>query len=314
MSGLPMLGFPSKSIANVKNMQKIIGPKSCHALVLSSLDSCTNKLHWAVNSYYRSIFINGVHCDTMKSSVSRSSQLLSSSESDESSPAQSIPLEIMVMIVKYLDFISVTNWYSTNKKFRSHCSKVDSVSAGIQPFQKSILREAEYDAYLNVWSQQLLYRSYVISKCYSFCKGIMVGGRRPERTPTNENSKINVGSSTFMNGEENLTGSGMTAFTSDKWYSILKQPADSFDPFQQFKLCYIAEKTKSCLHCRAVSSIVPVVYGFPSASLIGHHRERRLQMGGDYLIEGAAAYTCLKCNCQFFCYPYSCCVIDALDS
>ena len=315
MSGLPMQDFPSKSIANIKNMLKIIGPHSCDALVKSSLDSCTNKFHWAINSYYRNYFINGPECGMKKSSASRNCQssrrYYRSLESQERSPGESIPIEILVVVLNFLDFTSLSNWCSISKKFRSHHTKLDSVSAAVQPLHKSIQEQAEHEAFLTVWSQQLTYRSYVINKRDSFCKGLMVGGRRPDRI--NESSNFHDSTSIFVI-EENLIRSANTPYTSQNWYSILRQPTDSLNAFQLFKLCYIAEKTKSCLHCRAMSSVVPVVYGFPSTSLIALQQQRKLIMGGDYLIEGAASFTCLKCSCQFFSYPYSCCIIDVLES
>lgn len=97
----------------------------------------------------------------------------------------------------------------------------------------------------------------------------------------------------------------------DKWHCIFESSTLGFSNYDIFKMCYIAEVNHSCLHCQGVSTVVPVIYGFPSKHLIDQYRNKKIQMGGDYLLENTAAYMCLKCEVQFYSYPYSCCEIVA---
>jgi hypothetical protein len=84
---------------------------------------------------------------------------------------------------------------------------------------------------------------------------------------------------------------------------------DPMIPYKVFRTCSVLEKQRSCPVCFSRSTIVPVVYGFPSNALMDQYRKGLVQMGGDYLLEGAAVWACNNCRGSFHTYPYRCCSI-----
>ena len=75
-------------------------------------------------------------------------------------------------------------------------------------------------------------------------------------------------------------------------------------PMECYNLCRDFERRRCCFSCRSEESVVPCVYGFPSASIVSRCVEGSLIAGGDYLLEGAAAWACRSCSFEYLAYPY----------
>jgi hypothetical protein len=72
---------------------------------------------------------------------------------------------------------------------------------------------------------------------------------------------------------------------------------------RQFRQQYRYAASRLCPHCGA-STIVPIVYGFPSAPLLSGMAAKRLVLGGDHLIESCHVWACSGCRSCFRFYPY----------
>lgn len=72
---------------------------------------------------------------------------------------------------------------------------------------------------------------------------------------------------------------------------------------RQFKQQYAYQASRLCPKC-GVSSIVPIVYGFPSPGLLSGMAVKRLVLGGDHLIESCHVWACAGCRSCFRFYPY----------
>jgi hypothetical protein len=72
---------------------------------------------------------------------------------------------------------------------------------------------------------------------------------------------------------------------------------------RQFKQQYSYQVLRLCPRCGS-SSIIPIVYGFPSTGLLAGMQAKRLVLGGDHLIESCHTWTCGGCRSCFRSYPY----------
>ena len=339
MSGIPMLMYPLNAVASEENMLNIVGPVQSTASVLEALSSCENKLHWAVNTYFRNKFINVTpirrnlptrgksqhnnNNDIVSASVLANEHQVVTFKSTASSAKNhlnQIPLEVIEKIMSYLDFRSMNRWYTTTKRQRATAqAHRTSKSSRIR---KSSIHLTEVDICENIWFMQLQYHCYIIPKIVPCSRGLMVGGRLPN-TVIEEDSKSKV-SGILASGEilrENyFSNSAVDSATKvvepyldgDKWHCI-GEDTDSVNSYQMFRFYFESERLTVCLHCMEWTAVVPVVYGFPSQILVDQYRLKKLQMGGDYLMGGMAAFMCLHCGMQFFSYPYKCCYIITPD-
>lgn len=329
-----MLMCPLNALATRENMLNIIGPMHSSSLVLSSLATCENKLHWAVNTYFRNKFITDLPND---SQLTGSEHINLGSEThnyyvprlpcsqqqypvicfpSEQVPKHNmahIPLEIVQKIMFYLDFKSVYLWYSTSKLQKSVLKLLG--NADVVEASLSSVSLTESDVVESVWLKQLEYRSFVIPKNCKNSIGLMIGGRPPQRESKNSLNTSGIHQDHKMmdsigecNHIEKSKQVPLGSCPSNQWYRI-GDNAHELNSYELFRLYYSAEHSSTCMHCKEISSVVPVVYGFPSQALVNQYRRKKLQMGGDYLMEGTAAFMCLSCSVQFFSYPYKCCEI-----
>ena len=322
MSGIPMHRYPLNALANEENMRNIIGPINSPSLILSSLATCENKLHWAVNTYYRHIFTYDLTTDSQQttqeqihlsptSSIYVERQLQSSQLHPKIAlhclvvPKHNMihfPLELQQKVIFYLDFKSACLWYSTSKLQKSVLMSRNDINLG-KTNSNSI---TESDIAESIWFKQLQYHSYIIPKASSNSKGLMIGGRCPileNTSPVHLNQRIADLIYETCQSENESLGSIL-----DQWYFIAGY-TDELSFYELFRLYFCSETSRKCMHCKKSSCIVPVVYGYISQPLIIQYREKRLQMGGDSLMAGSAAFTCLNCCVEFFSYPYKCCEI-----
>lgn len=73
---------------------------------------------------------------------------------------------------------------------------------------------------------------------------------------------------------------------------------------QHHNTCRGLERRRHCFHCLENEKVVPVVYGFPSNELVTLQKAGKIRMFGDYLLEGAATWTCLGCSAEYLGYPW----------
>eukprot|EP00877_Chromochloris_zofingiensis_P008437 jgi/Chrzof1/3847/Cz13g11010.t1 len=72
---------------------------------------------------------------------------------------------------------------------------------------------------------------------------------------------------------------------------------------QLYKQQHNYQTTRLCPRC-GVCSVVPIVYGFPSAQLLAGMQGGRLMLGGDHLIESCHVWACSGCRSCYRYYPY----------
>lgn len=87
-------------------------------------------------------------------------------------------------------------------------------------------------------------------------------------------------------------------------YVGISTDLEDCSPRECYNLCRDFERRRCCFSCRSVESVVPCVYGFPSASIVSRCVKGSLIAGGDYLLEGAAAWACRVCSFEYLAYPY----------
>ena len=297
-----MRQYPMNAIANNENMLSIIGRENCPSLISTSLSSCSNKLHWAVNNYFREQFIHGLPSATSARNPSVKTVSHQSARGQETGGTPfdndvniltSIPSELNLKIVEYLDFRSLNSWYSINKRLRSICSSPDE--------NQALSSVAESQAVQKLWFLQLFYNSFVIKKSGKISPGLMIGGVRPSCALQTDSTMPSIKG--VVDTPKKLRHDSLHT---DSLHCIISNRDVSLNAYQLFRLCHTSEKSKTCLYCWSKASVVPVVYGFPSQLLIEQYRIKKLHMGGDYLLEGTATYICLNCGVQFFSYPYWC--------
>jgi hypothetical protein len=312
MSGIPMRQYPTNAIANSENMLSIIGRENCPSLISSSLTSCSNKLHWAVNNYFRSLFIDGfpsaitAQNPTVKTVAHHSicsQKSCSTSSSLGLNIVTSIPSELILKVIEYLDFRSLNRWYSINKKLRSACSSPEGnhIPSSTAESSSMVSTIYDYDAVQQLWFLQLFYNLFVMHKSEKISPGLMIGGVRPSCALLTKSAKSGIKGDVECPNKlkhNSLNTNGLHCIISNRDVSL--------NAYQLFQLCHTSERSKTCLYCWSKASVVPVVYGFPSQLLIEQYRVKKLLMGGDYLLEGTATYICLNCAVQFFSYPYWC--------
>ena len=63
-------------------------------------------------------------------------------------------------------------------------------------------------------------------------------------------------------------------------------------------------RQRACPRCRASESVVPVVYGFPSSSLMAAVSSRQVRMGWDYKNERDHSWECLACSGRWPAFPF----------
>ena len=312
MSGIPMCLYPMNAIANSENMLSIIGRENCQSLISTSLSSCSNKLHWAVNNYFRCRFIDGLpSATTARNSIvktvshhsSRTQQSGGTFFTKDVNIMTFIPSELIFKIVEYLDFKSLNSWYSMNKKLLSVCRspEISQISNSVGNSSTTVPALFDYEAVQQLWFLQLFYNLLVIQKSGKMSPGLMIGGVRPSCAPHTNSALQSIES--IVESPVNLR---FDSLNTNSLHCIISNRDLSLNAYQLFQLCHTSERSKTCLYCWSKASVVPVVYGFPSQLLIEQYRIKKLHMGGDYLLEGTATYICLNCSVQFFSYPYWC--------
>lgn len=75
---------------------------------------------------------------------------------------------------------------------------------------------------------------------------------------------------------------------------------------QRFKQRHQLERHMRCPACRTPQprSLVPVVYGFPSVSLMSAMRMGKCLLGGDYLLQSEPSWACTCCDKLYCSYPF----------
>ena len=318
--------YPLNALATEENMRNIIGPRSSSSLIISSLETCESKLHWAVNTYFRHKFIYELPTDSQPTTQeqnhlgSNSSIYLGPQLHNCQPPPQTasrcvfiqkhnmihFPLELQQKIMFYLDFKSAYLWYSTSKLQKSALMSRNDINSG----KMNSRFFTESDIAESVWFKQLHYHSYIIPKKSNSTTGLMIGGRCPILESINP-VHLNQRMADLIN-DNNRSENKSVDSISNQWYFIAGY-TEKLSFYELFRLYFCSETSRKCMHCKRSSCVVPVVYGFISQPLIVQHRERRLQMGGDSLMDGSAAFTCLNCSIEFFSYPYKCCEINVRE-
>ncbi len=279
MAGVPLVKFERSSspTLTLENVRNILGNHVNEALMLQSLSESNNKIHWCVNSYFRAVYLNTTH----------QNRIISTQHSDVRPHGVSnlsvftiskLPSDIQTKILMFLDYTSLVQVSSTSKLFRrSLCSDFAD----------------DHNRSSHVWLNLLISYAYIL----------------PVKNTLNT-SKIPVvvmpDKLLMVAGMRGSDSPATVAFRGQSYHSMI--PSSNNDTARDlFQKCFQLEKSRSCLRCGAVGTITPVVYGYPSASLVFLHSVDVISMGGDYLFEGAASWRCRTCKGEFYAYPYRCC-------
>lgn len=74
-------------------------------------------------------------------------------------------------------------------------------------------------------------------------------------------------------------------------------------------------RQRTCSHCDMPAAVAPVVYGFPSNSLMIAAERGQLRLGWDYKTPHDPSWMCLQCGTEFHAFPWgSGCVVPTHTS
>jgi len=74
--------------------------------------------------------------------------------------------------------------------------------------------------------------------------------------------------------------------------------------YHEYRARHAREHTMTCPEC-LTSKVTPIVYGFPSPSLVDAARNGIVNLGGDYLTEGDPNWACRACRSRWRAWPFS---------
>ena len=119
MAALPIIDVgDSPPLCSYRNVRAMVGPHASKERLIASLSgSSAQSLQWAVNTYFRSIFSEGVHGTELKLKLAAS----------ESKPCSAFPVkikwtswpvELVIRCAQYLDVKDLLSLASTNSQMR----------------------------------------------------------------------------------------------------------------------------------------------------------------------------------------------------
>jgi hypothetical protein len=72
----------------------------------------------------------------------------------------------------------------------------------------------------------------------------------------------------------------------------------------EYRARHARDANMTCPEC-LTGKVTPIVYGFPSPSLVAAMRDGVVLLGGDYLVEGDPNWACKACQSKWRAWPFS---------
>lgn len=302
MAGLPVLPFQNSTEPAVSsgNLQLILGTRGFQVNTLAeALSAHERHLHWAVNSFLRTAFIERGGYNPVKESFGKVAVPVIVAAKQCTITIETLPTEVLARISYYFDFRTLVNMSSTSRVFRQTLYDCTAMSCCLsnalwmellishmyaRPLvtvtNSSRLRGEAVNQQLNIVAGCRLSDWDAISISKTYTPRVRYNYETPAEvnTPNNEGRSI-IESSTSTNKDgapEQATHYFSSSAVPHPTYYCILHSGDDLNALAMFKLCFIAEQYRLCLRCGVdiplpSDSTSNLVTGTPGTKLNSEH-------------------------------------------